>query len=247
MTALAADFDTKPKASHRYAIGGPFPVAASALLYKGALCGFDSAGRVVECTAANGVHAAGASRKQNDNSSGAAAAFNVELEYGPQRFTNHATETLVQADVGKPVFLYDDNTVGKFTATAGGCVGILEEIRGAFVYVDIQPTDWANHHFDHDWVTEEKNNAAMTVAVGITRFTVAGTDASALPAGRYIGQRKRAMVIAASATPVLTCTPAAVVGHVAVVMDAASEWVEWRWTGAAWAVIGIGGATVTWT
>lgn len=248
MTALAKDFDTKVKAGNRYDIGGPFPIAASALLYQGALCGFDAAGRVVECTAANGVHVAGVARKQYDNSAGAAAALNTELEYGVHRFNNQTDgNALVQADVGKPVFLYDDNSVGKFSATAGGCVGVLENLVGAKAYVNIQPVDWANASFAHDFVTEEKENAAATVAVGITRYTVAGTDASALPAGRYIGQRKRAMCIAASATPVLTITPAAVLGFVAVVMDAASEFVDFRWNGTAWTLVGIGGATVTWT
>lgn len=246
--ALSKDFDTKVKADNRYAYAGPIPIAASQLLYQGALVGYDSDGRLVECTAANGVHAAGVARKQYDNSSGAAAALECEIEYGVHRLANSGGgNALVQADVGKPCFIYDDNTVGKFSATAGGVAGIVQEIKGSYVYVDIQPVDWANQEFDHDFLSEEVEDAATGVAVGITRYTVAGTDASAVPAGRYIGQRKRLVCIAASATPALTITPAAVSGFVAITMDAAGEFAEIRWNGSAWVIVAIGAATITWS
>lgn len=248
MTALAKDFDTKAKADNRWVIAGGFPVAASQLLYQGALVGIDASGNLAEVTAANGLHVAGASRKRYDNSTGAAGDVIAEIEYGVHRFTNAAAgNALTQADVGKPCFVYDDNTVGKFSATAGGVAGVLEEIEGSFVYVDMAPRDWANHSFEHDYASESIEDVDASVAVGITRYTVAGTDTSAIPAGRYIGQRKKLFCLSATATPDLTVTPAAVSGFVSITLDAASESAELRWNGTAWQIVAIGAATVTWT
>jgi len=240
MTALAKDFDTHRKQNPRRMVG-PIPMAASAKGYKGGMAIRDANGRATPATAAAGRHAIGVFYDQADNSDGSAGDIDAEIECGDHKMNNHDTETLVQADEGKPCWIYDDNPVGKFSATAGGIAGIVTEVASDGVYVSFEERDWTGYE---DTTVESKEDADATVETGITEYTVDGADTSALPDGRYIGQIKRLIAVAAANSPSLVVTPVSLAGFTNITFDAVGETWVGRWDGSSWQTIAVGGAAL---
>jgi hypothetical protein len=240
MAAATKDRNTKMKASPSRR-KGPVDMAATTKAYGGTL-GVMDAGVAKPATVALGLHAAGIFDEQYDNSAGAAGDVKAVLKTGVHLLANHGTQTLVAADIGKPCFIYDDQTVGKMSATCGGIAGIVEEITSDGVYVRVGEDDFIGYE---DTAEEAKENAAASPNVGLTNYTVDGTDASALANGQYIGQIKRAVVVAAANVPVLTITPASPAGHATVVFTKKGDNAMWRWSGTAWKLIEIGGEGAT--
>lgn len=238
--AATKDRDVKLKASPRRRLG-PFDMAAALKAYMGTL-GVLDAGEMKPATVALGLHASGFFDDHYDNSGGAAGDIKGCLSSGVAFFLNHGTQTLVEADLGKPCFIYDDQTVGKVSASCGGIAGIVEELTAAGVWVRVGEHDWIGYE---DTAVEAKENADASPHVGLTAYTVDNTDASALPDGQYIGQIKRAVCVAAGNTPVLTITPANPEGHATVVFTAKGDNAAWRWTGTKWRLLSIGGSGAT--
>lgn len=94
------------------------PVAASTLIYAGALVAVNASGYAVPAStpAAGAAHlqVVGRAEKQADNSAGSAGAISVTVQQGVFRWKNSSsTNAIVAADVGRDCFAVDDETVAR--------------------------------------------------------------------------------------------------------------------------------------
>jgi hypothetical protein len=112
------------------------PVAASALIYHGALVCFDTAGRAVAAADTSGYAIAGVAEKQADNSSGSAGAIDCIVRRG--QVEKFATSVLVLADVGKNAQVADDATLTDAAAASNDvAVGTIVKFETGFVHVQV--------------------------------------------------------------------------------------------------------------
>ena len=126
MVALIQDRNTPKRIGAMY----EDPVAADARIFAGAMVVLDASGNAKPAYAATGLTARGMALKEVDNRLGAVGAKFVEVESGI--FGLKTDATLNRANIGKPVYFTDDQTV---TATAGNgersAAGTLKDIEGA--------------------------------------------------------------------------------------------------------------------
>lgn len=125
MTAATYDNQSvqdKPQFPPRHAV----PVAASTLIYKNTIVCVDSNGRAVPGADTAGLQCAGIARAQADNSSGAAAAIKVEVQYGTRYLMT--CSGITQAMLGDALYVLDDQTlVPASGATNDIFAGVLVE------------------------------------------------------------------------------------------------------------------------
>lgn len=99
-----------------------------------------AAGYLTKGATATGGVGVGRAEKTVDNSAGAAGALSLEYRVGSFLFANSAAgDLIVIADIGKPCFIVDDQTVAKTDATATRSrAGIVEavETNGVWVRLD---------------------------------------------------------------------------------------------------------------
>ncbi|MBW8283517.1 MAG: hypothetical protein K0M55_07940 [Rhizobium sp.] len=114
MTALSADRNTPRREGEKRVI----PLAASTLIYAGALCAIDATGNLVPFSTATTLKPAGRSERRVDNSAGAAGAVSGEVSAGIFRFANStAGDAITRADIGSDCYGVDDQTVAKTSGT----------------------------------------------------------------------------------------------------------------------------------
>lgn len=131
MAALTQDRNTTRK------IGGQagYPVAANTKIYAGAMVCLGADGYAVPAADTAGLKFVGVSRQYVDNTGGDDGAQTV-LVWKDGVF-DFAAAGMTAADVGKPVFVGDDQTVALTTTNGVGC-GIITEMEAATkVWVDI--------------------------------------------------------------------------------------------------------------
>lgn len=127
----------------REAIDGLFevPVAASMLIYAGALVAVNAAGFATKGATATTLRPFGRAESTVDNSAGAAGAQTIQVRTGIFEWVNSASGDLITiADVGVDCFIVDDQTVAK---TNGGATrsraGRVVGFNGAGVLVRMGP------------------------------------------------------------------------------------------------------------
>jgi hypothetical protein len=136
--ALAADRKTSIVAggSTRYRNQ---KVGAAVKPYKGGLVCWNATGYLAPAAATLGFKVAGLAQETVDNSGGGAG--DLELKYltgVSAKLKNSGTSAIVQADIGKPCYVEDDETVAKAPGAAGVVAGIIEDIDadgGIWVFV----------------------------------------------------------------------------------------------------------------
>jgi len=112
--ALTADRDTTSRESVIFS----YPVAAAKKIYAGSLVVLDASGNAEPGTTATGKVAIGRAREFIDNSAGAAADLNVEVEQGTFRWGNSsAGDAITKAEIGDTCYIVDDQTVAKTDGT----------------------------------------------------------------------------------------------------------------------------------
>ncbi|MGH6692676.1 MAG: hypothetical protein ACREF4_18560, partial [Gammaproteobacteria bacterium] len=158
-------------------------------------------------------------------------------------------DAIALADTGKLCYVLDDQTVGKTDGGAGRPVaGRIVKVETGKIYVAVGVKLFYSEAGEGEVQGYTAPNTVTSGALGLTSRTtfvsVTGTQAYTLAAGLYLGQRKSVRVTVAASTPDGTLTPAAVVGYVSIDLDAVNESVELEWTGTAWAVVSIVGATL---
>lgn len=131
--ALTQPRDTKSRHSGRWT----YPVAAATRIWQGALIVLDAGYAKPGATAA-GLIALGRAEETVDNTTGAAGALSVSAERGTFYFDNSSTDPVTQADVGKAVYIVDDETIAKtHAANTRSIAGILRAVDTHGVWVEI--------------------------------------------------------------------------------------------------------------
>lgn len=121
MTALAAERDTRKKQTTEVLDG---LIKGNVKIYGGSLVVRD-AGYVAPGRTATGLVALGRAKATVDNTGGSAGAYPVEVEPGIFKWANG--DSIVQADVGAPAYIVDDQTVSKASSgksLAGTIMGV---------------------------------------------------------------------------------------------------------------------------
>ncbi|MEP4769617.1 MAG: hypothetical protein ABJY83_17060 [Roseibium sp.] len=108
MTALSTDRNTRERSGGRR----EFPVAASSIVYAGALVALNTGGFAVPMSTSTTLLAVGRCEGRMDNSSGADGDLNVRVGVGIYRFANSAAaDEITTSDIGKTCYGVDDQTV----------------------------------------------------------------------------------------------------------------------------------------
>jgi hypothetical protein len=239
MTALAQDRNTRRKATFRTI---SLPVAASQLIYAGAYVAIGSDGYAKPAAKGTpGDVCKGRADEQVDNSSGSDGDLNVRVSTGVFEWENDAN-AVTQADVGRPVYAVDDQTVADETEGSALVAGILDSLD------PVTGLPWVCTPEGPDEAVSalETLDAAGAVSVytRTTRLEVTGTMAFTLADGRYEGQRKSLYCTVAASTPVGTLTPANFADGTTITFDAVDEQIELEWHSGGWIVCHVEGATV---
>lgn len=106
------------------------PVAASVKIFAGSLVAASALGLATPGAVATTLTYLGRAEEQVDNSLGGASAKNVLVRRGRAfKFKNYATDPVVQADLGKVCYIFDDEQVAHSDGTgarsaAGKVVGV---------------------------------------------------------------------------------------------------------------------------
>ena len=134
MVALVGPRSTPEKVGSERAI----PLTANAKVFQGAMVQVSAAGFGVAATATAANIAAGVARETVDNAGGANGAVSVKTRRGIFRFANSAAGDLItRSEIGKQVFVVDDQTVAK-TNNAGArpVAGICFDVDAQGVWVE---------------------------------------------------------------------------------------------------------------
>ncbi len=247
MAALTA---ARKDVSHRGALVQTLgrPAAASQTIYNGALVALNASGLVVPAAGTEGLKCVGVADLDNKSSVATVSGDRVAVKTGIFPFKIGAGgDALVQADAGHPVYVLDDQTVGK---TDGG---VRRPVAGQLIEID-GTTAWVAIGFETPNLRDLQaliNSAPETVTTGalsINKRTslidVTGTKAYTLADGTRIGQRKSIRVIVAASTPDGTLTPSNLADGTSIDLDAVNESVELEWDGTNWRIVHIVGATI---
>lgn len=130
MTASTTDRNT-PK---REGVGYVYPVKGSTKIYAGTIVCLDANGLAVPGSDTANLKTAGVAQEYVDNSAGADGAKTVKVHRGVFQFDS---ASLADADIGKIVYVSDDQTVVKTVTTNKVVAGRLMAIEGAaYAWVD---------------------------------------------------------------------------------------------------------------
>lgn len=124
MSALTADRNTPRREGDDYV----YPVKGSTKIFGGSIVCLDANGLAVPGSDTAGLHTTGVAQEYVDNSAGADSAKTVKVRRGVFRFDS---ASLTDADVGKPMYVSDDQTVVKTATTNKVVAGMLDAIDGA--------------------------------------------------------------------------------------------------------------------
>lgn len=130
MTALAADRNTARRTGRAFRD----PVAAGVLIFAGSLVVLDASGDAKPAVTATGLMARGRAEHRVDNRLGQAGDLFVDVQAGLFGFASDGA--LTRADIGKVVYLVDDQTVSA-TATSRSAAGILDDLEGSIAWVSV--------------------------------------------------------------------------------------------------------------
>lgn len=135
MAALTADRNTPRRAAEDF----EFPMAASTLIYAGALVCINASGLATKGAVATTLKTVGVAQETADNSAGASSAKRVKVRRGCYRFANSASaDAITLADVGADCYVVDDQTVAKTNGSATRSVaGKVRDVDAEGVWVEI--------------------------------------------------------------------------------------------------------------
>jgi hypothetical protein len=134
MTALAADRNT-PRAEGD---AKSLLMAASTLIYAGAIVMRNASGYATKGAVSTTLVGVGRAEQRVDNSSGAAGDQRIRVMTGVFRFGNStSTDQITIADIGKPAYVVDDQTVAKTDGTAARSIaGFVHNVDDGGVWVE---------------------------------------------------------------------------------------------------------------
>ena len=226
---------------------------AAAKVYVGGVVATDATGYGIAASALTGLICAGIAKPKvgypqvYDNTSGASGDIVAPVQQGVFSFNvGGSGDVLAQADVGQPVFLIDDNTVGKTDggATPRPIAGILVGfgpggVSQAMVMVSFNLNALILSALR---TTEQTRKITAIAAAGavdptsdVVLATVTGTTAYTIADGTKIGHRLRVVLLAGSGSPIGNFTPATPRGFATVgALGAVGDMFELEWTATGW-------------
>lgn len=227
-----------------------YPTKATKVFYKGALTALDATGYLVPAGAVAGQRTAGVvdtgQAEKVDTTGQSDGDTSLKVQAGIFAFKNAtAGDALTQAQVGKDVFVLDDQTVAK---TDGGgarpVAGQLVKFETGKMWVAVGIRLFHDVANGVAYVAPTTvTSGAIPVASPLTFLSVTGTVAFTLADGTFAGQRKTLRCTVAASTPAGTLTPATPSGFATILFDAVHEETVLEWTGAAWVIALVVGAT----
>lgn len=137
MTALGQDRNTSQLLGDVLSAS----VAAAVLIYGGAIAMRNSAGDVTKGQTALGLIGVGIAMERVDNSSGAAGDEDIKIGTGVFKVANSAAaDAITEADIGKPCYVVDDQTVAKTNGLTAGLptrspAGVIVGVEATGVHV----------------------------------------------------------------------------------------------------------------
>lgn len=139
MAALTADRNTPFRLDADRDVG---PVAASQLIFAGALIARNAAGDLVKGLTETGLVGAGVALRRCDNSSGSAGDLTVQYSRQTARFANSgASDAITAAEIGDVCYIVDDQTVAKTDGTGTRSpAGLIEAVDASGVWVRFDET-----------------------------------------------------------------------------------------------------------
>lgn len=110
---------------------------AAVMIFAGAIAMRNSSGYITKGATATGLVGVGRAEEQVDNSGGSAGDQTVRVRPGVFRYANSASADLITiADIGKPCYAVDDQTVAKTDGSAARSIaGFVENVDSAGVWV----------------------------------------------------------------------------------------------------------------
>lgn len=135
MAALTADRRTPFRTAEEF----EFPVAASTLIYAGAIVCINASSLATKGAVSTALKCVGVAQATADNSAGAASAMRVKVRRGCFLFANSASaDAIALADVGADCYIVDDQTVAKTNGSASRSVaGKIRDVDADGVWVEI--------------------------------------------------------------------------------------------------------------
>lgn len=135
MAALTEGRPTPKRDSKTFGRG----VAATKIIYQGALVCLNAAGYATPGAVATTLKADGLALSTVDNSAGGNGAKTVEVERGTFRFGNStSTDAITIADIGATAYIVDDQTVAKTNGSATrSAAGTIVDVDAVGVWVKI--------------------------------------------------------------------------------------------------------------
>ncbi len=130
MTALTKDRNTPKRAGYQKSI----PVAEGVKIFAGSQVCTNAAGYAVPGANVAGYKFAGIAQEYIDNSAGLDGELSIVVEQPV--IVSLGAANITQADIGKPVFISDDQTVALSTTNSIACGVIREVISATAVWVD---------------------------------------------------------------------------------------------------------------
>ncbi len=139
MAALTTERDTRKRGPHSQLDELDLPVAASAIIYAGALVCLNAAGYAVPGATATTLTAAGRAEETVDNGSGANGDKRIKVFRGVFKYANLGADQIVQADLLKQnCYVVDDQTVAKTNGTnTRSLAGTVMDIDSDGVWVKV--------------------------------------------------------------------------------------------------------------
>ncbi|WP_292458242.1 hypothetical protein [Mesorhizobium sp.] len=137
MTALSQDRNTSQLVGTILSLG----VAAATLIYSGSIVMRNATGYATKGATALGLTGVGIANHRVDNSAGAAGDENIDVALGVFKVANSAaSDAITIADIGKPCYAVDDQTVAKTNGLTAGvptrsAAGIIVGVEASGVHV----------------------------------------------------------------------------------------------------------------
>jgi hypothetical protein len=262
MTALAAPrSNLSNKGPILFSMG--YKTKATKVFYNGALTQVGTDGYLIPSVTTAGGVVAGIIDLGNllskDTTGLSDGDFVADVKSGVFPFAcGTSTDALTIADIGKPVYVLDDQTVGRLPGAGRPIAGVLVKVEGTKFFVAVGlgagwagagATPWAGTAWQGYGSSEDvAAPGALSVNTHITRLTaIDGTDAFTLAAGLWVGQPKAVIVnVAGTNTPIGTVTPSpATTPATVTALGALGDSAEWVWNGSLWVLVSSFGCTFT--
>lgn len=142
MSALAADRNTPRAAGDIKSL-----LMSASAIFAGAIVMRNATGYATKGAVSTTLIGVGRARQNVDNSGGAAGDLRIDVEPGIFRYANSAAGDLITiADIGKPAYVVDDQTVAKTSGTATRSIaGFIYDVDALGVWVEFNEARVQSH------------------------------------------------------------------------------------------------------